>query len=110
MTHANRRRFLKATVAASGSVLMPVSSVRAQVQGAKVQGANDVMGVAIIGAGTRGKNHLAGWLGDPRSDVVMVVDADESRAAALCDAAEKEQGFRPRMVQDMRRAFDSKDV
>lgn len=102
-SNINRRRFLQTTAVTTGSLLAPVSLLRAA-------GANDRIGVAIIGAGTRGKDHLGGWLGDPRSDVVMIVDADEARAAKLCNAAEEKQGFRPELVVDMRRAFDSKDV
>ena len=103
MFHMNRRRFLQTSAVAGSSLVVPFSIARAL-------GANDRMGVAIIGAGIRGKAHLAGWLGDKRSDVVMIVDADESRAATLGDAAEKKQGFRPKLVTDMRHAFDNKDV
>ena len=103
MLSTHRRRFLKSMALTSSGLLVPTTLLRAQ-------GANDRIRVAIIGAGTRGKNHLAGWTTDSRSDVVMIVDADESRAGGLCDVAEKLQGFRPQAVQDMRRAFDSNEV
>ncbi|TWU62557.1 4-carboxy-2-hydroxymuconate-6-semialdehyde dehydrogenase [Crateriforma conspicua] len=50
------------------------------------------------------------WLGDKRSDIVTIVDVDEKAAAAKADHAAERQGFRPKIVKDMREVFDDKTV
>ncbi len=72
--------------------------------------ANDTLGVAVIGARTRGKVHAKAFLADPRVEILYVVDVDEKVGQSLTDDVAQAQGRKPRFVRDMRDAFDDKSV
>ncbi len=103
MSTLNRRRFLRHSLTAAASVAAAPYVLRAQ-------GTNGKLGVAIIGAGGRGGTHVGAFLGDPRTEIVCVVDADEAHAAQRCDQIAGKQGFRPKLLLDMRDAFADKAV
>ena len=65
---------------------------------------------AVIGAGGRGGTHVSAFLRDTRTQIVCVVDADEAHADKRCKEIEGKQGFRPKLVQDMRDALADKSV
>jgi predicted dehydrogenase len=98
-----RRRFVQSSLAASAAVAVAPRFGQAQ-------SANEKFGVAVVGAGGRGGSHIAAWLGDPRTEILYIVDVDEDAGAKRCAAVEKQQGKRPKFVKDMRKAFDDKSV
>jgi len=98
-----RRRFVQSSLAASAAVALAPRFGRAQ-------SANERFGVAVVGAGGRGGEHIAQWLNDPRTEILYIVDVDEEAGGKRCDAIEKQQGKRPTLVKDMRKAFDDKSV
>jgi predicted dehydrogenase len=103
MSKINRRRFLRRSLTAAATVAAAPYIARAQ-------GANEKLGAAVIGAGGRGGTHVGAFLGDSRTEIVCVVDADESHAAKHCDNIARKQGFRPKLYLDMREAFQDKAV
>ncbi|QDV14026.1 4-carboxy-2-hydroxymuconate-6-semialdehyde dehydrogenase [Rosistilla oblonga] len=103
MSKLSRRQFVH-TSAAAGAGLAVSGRLAHAVQ------SNEKIGVALIGAGGRGGSHLNAWLGDKRTDLLTIVDVDEKAAASRADAAEKAQGFRPKIVTDMREVFDDKSI
>lgn len=103
MSKITRRRFVQSSLAASAAVTVAPRFGQAQ-------SANEKFGVAVVGAGGRGGSHIAAWLGDPRTEILYIVDVDEDAGAKRCAAVEKQQGKRPKFVRDMRKAFDDKSV
>jgi predicted dehydrogenase len=77
---------------------------------AKAQSPNDKIGMAVIGVGGRGGNHVAAYLEDSRTDILYVCDVDQKAGSYRCDAIAQQQGFRPKLVSDMRRALDDPAV
>ena len=99
----HRRRFLRTGMAATtGLVAMPYIG--------RVQGANDRMGVAVLGVGGRGNSHIGAFVKDPRTEVRVIVDVDQKIGNYRCNEIEERQGRRPILVSDMRLAFESTDI
>ena len=103
MSQFNRRRFLKTSAAAS--VLFAAPAI-----GRAGLSQNEKLGVAVIGCNGRGGSHIDEYLRDERTEIRIIVDADEAVANRRCDEIEKKQGKRPEAVLDMRRAFDDKSI
>ncbi|MEN6536557.1 MAG: Gfo/Idh/MocA family oxidoreductase [Bryobacteraceae bacterium] len=97
----NRRDFLMASAAAPGSVLMGAG---------RILGANDTIRVAVLGVNGRGRSHYEGFEPLPNVEVTTFVDPDLEVANRRADEFEKKFGHRPKVVQDMRRVFDDKDI
>lgn len=104
-TKIARRRFLEsaATVSAAAAV-----GIRPRLS--QAVSPNDKIGVAVIGAGGRGGNHISAWLDSPRTELLYICDVDSAQGHARCSAAEKIQGRRPILVKDMREALDDDSV
>ncbi len=103
MSQFNRRRFLKSSAVASAFLVAPAIG-RAGIS------QNEKLGVAVIGANGRGGSHIDEYLRDERTEIRIIVDADEAVANRRCDEIEKKQGTRPKAVIDMRQAFDDKSI
>ena len=72
---------------------------------------NDKVVLALIGAGGRGTSVILGMQQcSPQVEVKYVCDVDSSRGGRAISELEKQQGFKPERVEDMRRVFDDKDV
>ena len=103
MKRIHRREFLRTGAATGvGIIAMPYIG--------RVQGANEKMGVAVIGVGGRGNSHLGAFVGDSRTEVRVIVDVDERIGNYRCNEIEEKQGRRPSLVGDMRQAFESADI
>ena len=87
MSRIRRRSVLGSSVAAAAAVYVAPGLVWAQ-------SPNEKLGMAVVGAGGRGGSHISAWLGDPRTEILYIVDVDERAGAARCDAVEKQQGKR----------------
>ncbi|MBI1357573.1 MAG: gfo/Idh/MocA family oxidoreductase [Acidobacteria bacterium] len=98
-----RRQFLKT----AGSGLAALTAA----QYSRVLGANDRVGVAVVGVGGRGKSHIAAFAKNPGSEVRQVVDIDQGHAeTAVAYTAERQDGMKPKELRDMRDSFASKDI
>ncbi|MDP7051354.1 MAG: Gfo/Idh/MocA family oxidoreductase, partial [Verrucomicrobiota bacterium] len=103
MKTPNRRKFIKhSTIAAGAALTLPHS--------AKAIGANEKITVGIIGPGGMGSAHLGTLCRNKQVNIAYVCDVDEQRAAKARATAEKTKGKAPRVVGDMRRIFEDKDV
>jgi predicted dehydrogenase len=103
MKNISRRTFVGQTLAAGAAIAVAPGILRAQ-------GANDKVGVAVIGAGGRGGSHTNAYLKDSRTEILYVVDVDQQHGNKMADAIAGSQGSRPKMVTDMRRVFDDQSV
>jgi predicted dehydrogenase len=104
MNRYNRRQFLgRSLIAGVGLAAGPVVL--------RAAAPNSTLGVVVIGVGGRGGNHLDAFAGDRRTEVRILVEVDAKIGAAKAEAvAKKQDGLRPRVVKDLREAFESKDV
>ena len=99
-----RRRFVQGTLAASAALsTMPI----------KVRGANDRIGVAVIGMRARGKIHVD-YVSDCREShnahVVALAEVDKGILDDRVKWTEKTYNFKCDGVQDYRRLLDRKDI
>jgi predicted dehydrogenase len=103
MSRFNRRRFLAGSLAAAaaGAVVPYV---------ARGKDANGKLGVAVVGFRGRGGDHIGGYLGDQRTTILYLVDADEKVGQRGCETVAKKQGTKPKFVRDMREAFSDPAV
>jgi len=65
---------------------------------------------AVLGCRIRGKVHAAAFARQPNVSVAYVCDPDRALAEELADAVEKQQGRRPKAVQDLRVVLDNPAV
>ncbi|MCA9064876.1 MAG: Gfo/Idh/MocA family oxidoreductase, partial [Planctomycetaceae bacterium] len=103
MSQSSRRQFLKTSAAASTLFAAPWIA-RAATPFA------DKLGVAVVGVNGRGSSHIGAYLGDSRTEIRTIVDVDEVVGNKRCEEIEKKQGFRPKLVTDMRRAFEDDSI
>ena len=103
MSRMTRRRFLHTSVAAAAA-FSTVPHI------AKAKDPNGKLGVAIVGVRGRGGDHIGGFLGDPRTVILYLVDADEKVGRDRCEQVGKKQGVKPKFVRDMREAFQDPAV
>ncbi len=91
-----RRHFLSASTA--------VIAAGMTAQG-KVWGANEKIGVCVIGLNGRGNSHMEGFSKSPDSEVVAVCDVDSRVLERAAKSIEKNTGKTPKTYRDMREAF-----
>jgi predicted dehydrogenase len=91
---------------AAGAALASSAAVAAD----SVLGANDTIRVAVLGVHGRGQSHIGGLQPLDNVEVTTFVDPDLAVANERADEFEKKYGKRPKVVQDMRRVFDDKDI
>ncbi|MCG6189711.1 Gfo/Idh/MocA family protein [Maribellus maritimus] len=77
----------------------------------KYKSANDMITVALIGAGGWGTNLItqASDVGE-NMRVKYVCDVDDTRGGFIIKELEKKQNFKPIRIRDMRKVFDDKEV
>jgi len=97
----NRRTFIQKSAAVPGL---------AMAAGSGALGANDKIRVAVLGLNGRGRDHIAGFERQENVEVAALVDPDLVIAEQRADEFEKAYGRRPKVHQDMRRAFDDDTI
>lgn len=102
----SRRDILKSSAVGFGVIAVHGSPLTKSAQAS----ANDTVGVAVIGARTRGGVHVNAFLADPRTEILYVVDVDERVGKRRADEVAEKQGRRPKFVRDMREALDDPTV
>ncbi len=95
----DRRQFLAASAAA------PVTFAIG-----KPGGANDTIRVAVLGVNGQGPSHYAGLEPLENVEVTTFVDPDLEVANRRAKEFQAKYGRRVKVVQDMRRVFDDKDI
>jgi predicted dehydrogenase len=73
-------------------------------------GANDKVNVGVIGVGSRGKYHVTQYSSLPDSRVAAVCDVDTAQTERGVQIAEKNQGTKPKIYQDLRKLYQDKDI
>jgi predicted dehydrogenase len=95
----NRREFIAMGAAA------PIIAQRAA-----RAGANDRINIAVIGVRSRGRDHIVAFTKQKECNISTICDIDLAKAALGQELAEKLQGRKPQVVQDLRRVFDDKNI
>jgi predicted dehydrogenase len=100
----SRRNFIKKTAVATAAMTIPtyVSS--------NVFGANDRIHAAVLGVNGRGQNLISGFMGIDNVMVTTLVDPDLKIAETRAREFETTYGRKVNVLQDMRRAYDDKDI
>ena len=98
----SRRQFLGSSAAA---VIVAGTMARG-----KVFGANEKLGMAVIGFHGRGKDHIKGWMGNAGSEVVALCDVDASVLSGGAAIVKGKDGKEPKTYSDMRKLFEDKSV
>lgn len=111
----SRRHFFEQTLLASAATIAMQSRfhpfVSADDQLSPALGPNDVIRVAVVGAGGRGQSHIGGFAGDKGTQVTHICDCDERAGQQSCEAtAEKQNGLRPTWVKDIRKLLDDPSI
>lgn len=109
----SRRRFLEDSLfAASAALVLANAGGTAAAEEAPAEGTspNEKLSVAIIGCGGRGGSHIGHFRERKDAAITYLCDADLQHAEAHAKQIEEEQGHRPRIIQDMRMAFDDPNV
>jgi predicted dehydrogenase len=104
MSQFTRRRFLGDSVrgaAALAAFTLP---------GARVLGANERIGVAVIGVRGMGNSHLRNLLNRTDVQIVALCDVDEGVLGRASDAVKQASGRTPPLTGDFRRLLDDPQV
>ena len=117
MARCTRRQFLEDSVlAAAVAAAFPAGSLLAADEKAaeKIElpkkNPGGLLQVAIVGAGDRGGVHIDEFIINPNTEIAYIVDADEQIGQRRAEQVGKKQGRTPKVVTDMRTAFDDKSV
>jgi predicted dehydrogenase len=111
MSSLSRRQFLEDSMLAAAAVAAAQAAPKiVAAEDAPVKSANETLQHAVIGCRIRGRVHAKEFAGKPGVQVAYVCDPDRDLAEELAEAVEKQQGKRPKAVQDLRAVFDDKLV
>ena len=112
MSERTRRQFLEDSMFAAAAAVAAGSttSLFAADEKPKIKSPNEKLGVAVVGCGGRGGDHLKTFAGRPDTEVLYIVDVDANIAKNRARAVAEKQGREPKIVEDMRVAFDDKSV
>src|SRR5690606_37553229 len=88
-----RRYFLKMAAAAGAAATLETVPSRAQAQSSSP---NEKLGIAVIGVGGRGSDHLSNFAGRKDAEVLYVCDVDEKTGQGLIKGVEERQGRAPK--------------
>src|SRR5919199_4425886 len=75
-----------------------------------VLGANERVNIAVIGVGGRGRDHIGYIAKQQHAQVAAVCDVNQAQTERAVALAEKAQGTKPKVYEDMRKLFADKDI
>ncbi len=111
MSKRTRRQFLEDSMfAAAAAVAASPATAAFAAEKAPSDSPSEKLGVAVVGCGGRGGSHLDAFASRPDSEVLYVVDVDENTAKRRAKYVTEKQGREPKIVADMRDAFDDPAV
>jgi predicted dehydrogenase len=99
-----RRTFVRSTAGALAAQGVALAAT------GRVIGANDTIRIAVLGVNGRGNDHIKGFQPIKNVEVTTLVDPDLSVAEKRAAEFEQKYGKRPKIVQDMRRVFDDREI
>jgi len=103
-----RRTFVKKSIATIGlASTFAISGSRATGQ---VLGANDRIRIGVVGANGRGNSHIQEFGKMPNVEVAYLIDVDSQVHARRAAEVEKNFGYKPTCVQDIRKALEDKNL
>lgn len=106
----NRREFLEESMIAAASTISGSVALGESHDTSYETGANQRLGVAVLGARGRGATHLQAYGHRPDTEVVVICDPDLSIAEKRADEIARTQGRRPQVLADPRQVFDLSTV
>ena len=102
----SRRTFLFKSAAASAGVATAFTIAGTKSSG-QVIGSNDAIRIAVAGINGRGASHIDGFSGVKGTQVTYLVDPDRRVfPGRLEQVGKKFNGFKPKTVQDLRKALE----
>ncbi|GHT39638.1 dehydrogenase [Bacteroidia bacterium] len=102
-----RRDFLKTSVAGTIGLTLGTNTLLS----ASCVGANDKIVLALVGCGGRGLGCIINCCKINKNvEIKTVCDVNRTKLAKAVDSVEKELGYRPTPVENMKTIFDDKDV
>jgi predicted dehydrogenase len=110
-TQQTRREFLEnsmfaAAAAVTGSAMMP--QFQPEVRAA---GANERIGMAVIGTRGRGGEHISEWVKHyPECEITAICDIDDGALGKSVERIEKASGKKPEGYRDIRKLLEDKSV
>lgn len=115
MSRLTRRRFLSdstiaAAVLATGSNCSFLSNAAETLAADTAASANDKLNVMVCGVRGRGNDHVRLFAKNRECHIKYICDVDEAIGQRRVDAFEKQFGYRPQFVRDMRQGFDDKEL
>ncbi len=115
MPHLTRRRFLSdsaiaTAVLAIGSSSRFISNAAEAPAGGTSASPNDRLHVMVCGVRGRGYDHVRLFAQNRDCRVRYICDVDEAVGKSRVDQFEKQFGYRPQFIRDMRQGFDDKDL
>lgn len=105
MSALRRRDFLKQSLRL-GAVLAcsrPLAVLRAK-------SPNELVRVAVIGCNGRGKDHIAGFLSVPNTEIACICDVDARALDRGIDLASQKQATKPKALTDLRVLLEDPDI
>jgi predicted dehydrogenase len=103
-----RRTFVQKSIATIGlASTFAISGSRASGQ---VLGANDRIRIGVVGINGRGNSHIREFGQMPNVEVAYLIDVDSRIHANRSAAVEKDFGYKPTCVQDIRKALEDKEL
>jgi predicted dehydrogenase len=73
-------------------------------------GANEKVNVAVVGVGSRGKDHVREYLKQPLATVAALCDVDTAQTERGSKMVEDATGRKPKVYQDLRKLYEDKDI
>jgi predicted dehydrogenase len=110
MSNITRRQFLENSILAAAGVASTTLPVPAKAAGQTTVSANEKIGVAVIGCGIRGKQHVAELARLLDCEILYVCDPDRDRSAQLAADVAARKRPQPKAVQDLRVVLDDHSV
>jgi predicted dehydrogenase len=110
MSKRTRRQFLEESMFAAAAAVTATSATSIFAEDKPSKSPGEKLGVAVVGCGGRGSDHLKSFASRPDTEVLYVVDVDERIAQSRAKLVADKQGRAPKFVADMRDAFDDKSV
>jgi predicted dehydrogenase len=105
MSHLNRRKFLKQTLAAAATVT--IAGTKAS---GRVLGANDTIRIGVAGLNGRGGEHVRAFSGMRGVQVTYLIDPDTRTFPGRIRQVQQRGSNAPRTSQDIRRALEDRNL
>ena len=112
MSKPTRRQFLEDSMLATAAALSAaaIPAVAAEKDSGDPPGPNEKLGVAVLGVRGQGSTHCTAYVKNPATEILYICDPDARVGENQAEAVGEKQGRRPKVVTDMRRAFDDAAV